>query len=81
MNYFAEIVNNIVKQVIVISADDCNNLPFPASEPVGQAFITSLGITGEWLQTSITGEYRGCYAGIGDTWNGTDFVPSTTDIS
>ena len=77
MNYFAEIRNNFVIQVIVVSAEDCDNLPFPESEPIGQAFIASLGLTGEWLQTSETGAYRGCYAGIGYTWNGTDFVPPT----
>jgi hypothetical protein len=36
-------------------------------------------LTGEWVQTSynnnpIEGASRGKYAGIGDTWNGTDFV-------
>ena len=79
MNYFAEIRNNFVIQVIVVSAEDCDNLPFPESEPIGQAFIASLGLTGEWLQTSETGAYRGCYAGIGYTWNGTDFAPPVID--
>ena len=74
MANFAQVTNNLVTEVIVISDDDCDNLPFPESEPVGQAFIASLGIPGEWLQTSETGEYRGCYAGIEYAWNGTDFV-------
>ena len=69
MNYFANIVNNIVTEVIVVAAESCNNLPFPASEPYGQAFIVSLGQSGDWLQTSITGEYRNCYAGIGYSFN------------
>ena len=80
MANFAQVSNNIVEQVIVIANDDCDNLPFPDSEPVGQAFIASLGYTGEWLQTSYNGNFRGCYAGIGYTWNGTDFVPPTVDI-
>jgi hypothetical protein len=75
MNYFALVTNDIVENVIVVSDEDCDNLQFPESEPVGQAFIASLGLSGEWLQTSETGEYRGCYAGIEYTWNGTDFVP------
>ena len=80
MANFAQVSNTIVEQVIVIANDDCDNLPFPNSEPVGQAFIASLGYTGEWLQTSYNGNFRGCYAGIGYTWNGTDFVPPTVDI-
>jgi hypothetical protein len=81
MAHFAQINNDIVKDVIVISNEDCNDLPFPASEPVGQAFIASLGLIGEWLQTSYNGNFRGCYAGIGYLWNGTDFVPPTVDNS
>jgi len=68
-NYFAQIVDSVVTEVIVISDADCNNLLFPDSEPVGQAFIASLGIAGQWLQTSITGEYRGCYAGVSYTYD------------
>jgi hypothetical protein len=80
MANFAQVTDTIVEQVIVIANDDCDDLPFPDSEPVGQAFIASLGYTGEWLQTSYNGNFRGCYAGIGYTWNGTDFVPPTVDI-
>jgi len=65
MAHFAEMKNQIVQQVIVVSNDDCDNLPFPESEPVGQAFIASLGFTGEYLQTSYNANFRGCYAGIG----------------
>ena len=74
MANFAQVSDTIVEQVIVIANDNCDDLPFPDSEPVGQAFIASLGYTGEWLQTSYNGNFRGCYAGIGYTWNGTDFV-------
>ena len=81
MANFAQVSNTIVEQVIVIANDDCDNLPFPDSEPVGQAFIASLGYTGKWLQTSYNGNFRGCYAGIGYTWNGTDFVPPTVQPS
>jgi len=64
MAHFAQLTNNIVQQVIVVSNDDVDNLPFPTSEPVGQAYIASLGIEGEWLQTSYNGNFRGLYAGI-----------------
>lgn len=69
MAHFAQINNNVVSEVIVIANADCDNLPFPDSEPVGQAFIASLGITGDWLQTSYNGNFRGCYAGIGYTYD------------
>jgi hypothetical protein len=65
MAHFAEVKNNEVSQVIVISNDDCENLPFPESEPVGQAFIASLGIGGTWLQCSYNASFRGCYPGSG----------------
>jgi len=75
MAHFAKLdYENIVQEVIVISNDDCQNLPFPESEPIGQAFIASLGLDGQWIQTSYNGNFRGFYAGVGSLWNGTDFV-------
>jgi hypothetical protein len=65
MAHFAQIKNGFVTQVIVVANSDCGGGDFPASEPVGQAFIASLGIEGEWLQTSYSGSFRGAYAGIG----------------
>ena len=69
MAHFAQVVSDIVQEVIVVANSDCNDLPFPQSEPVGQAFIASLGIAGEWLQTSYNGNFRGTYAGIGYTYD------------
>lgn len=75
MAHFAQINSqNKVVRVINVSNDDCGGGNFPASEPIGQAFIASLGITGQWLQTSYNANFRGKYAGIGDLWDGTDFV-------
>jgi hypothetical protein len=65
MAHFANVQNNEVGQVIVVSNEDCDNLEFPESEPIGQAFIASLGIAGNWLQTSYNGNFRGKYAGVG----------------
>lgn len=65
MAHFAEMNNNKVLQVIVIANTDCDDLPFPESEPVGQAYIASMGITGEWLQTSYNASFRNLFAGIG----------------
>ena len=74
MAHFAQVNNGIVQQVIVVSNDDCGGGDFPASEPIGQALIASLGLFGEWLQTSYHANFRGKYAGIGDLWDGTNFV-------
>jgi hypothetical protein len=69
MAHFAKITNdNKVEQVIVIANDDCGGGEFPTSEPIGQAFIASLGLTGLWLQTSYSASFRNCYAGIGFDW-------------
>jgi hypothetical protein len=69
MAHFARILDNIVEQVIVISNDDCGGGDFPESEPIGQAFIASIGLAGEWLQTSYSGSFRGRYAGVGMTYS------------
>jgi hypothetical protein len=69
MAHFAKVENGIVERVIAISNTDCGDLDFPESEPVGQDFIASLGIEGEWLQTSYNANFRDVYAGIGFTYN------------
>lgn len=75
MAHFAQINNdNVVQQVIVISNDDCGGGNFPASEPIGQAFIAAIGLTGTWLQCSYNANFRGAYPGPGYEWDGTDFV-------
>jgi hypothetical protein len=70
MAHFAKISNGIVESIIVVSDDDCGS-EFPASEPVGQAFIASLNLEGEWKQTSYNHNFRKAYARIGWTY---DFV-------
>jgi hypothetical protein len=72
---------NIVREVIVVGNNDCGGGDFPASEPIGQAFIASIGLTGEWLQTSYHGNFRGKYAGVGDTYDAEldEFVTPTVE--
>lgn len=70
MAHFAKIENGVVTQVIVVANKDCGGGEFPASEPIGQEFITGphpdgLALDGEWRQTSYNGNFRGLYAGIG----------------
>jgi len=73
MAHFARIENGIVREVIVVGNEQA------PTEAAGQAFIASIGLTGEWVQTSynnnpVEGKSRGKYAGIGDLWDGTTFT-------
>lgn len=57
--YFAQIdENNIVLQVIVAEQDYINMLDNPS----------------KWIETFIDGSQRGCYAGIGFTYDATNDV-------
>ncbi len=69
MAHFARIEDGIVREVIVVGNDDCGGLEFPESEPIGQAFIASIGLAGVWRQTSYNSNFRGTYAGIGFTFD------------
>ena len=69
MAHFAKVENGVVQQVIVVSNDDCGGGDFPESEPIGQAFLASLGLSGEWLQTSYHSNFRNCYASPGWTFD------------
>ena len=75
MAHFAKVDDtNIVRQVIVISNADCGGGTFPASEPIGQAFINGphplcLALEGVWLQTSYSGSFRGYFAGLGYSYD------------
>jgi hypothetical protein len=68
MAHFAEIQNNIVTRVLVVNNEDIDGGTFPASEPLGQAFLAACGITGDFLQCSYSGSFRGAYPGPGWTW-------------
>lgn len=82
MAHFAQIENDIVKNVIVISNDDCGGGDYPESEPIGQEFIASLGLSGLWLQTSYHANFRGCYASIGFSYDAVknEFVAPPIEI-
>ena len=74
MAHFAQIENGIVQTVIVVSNDDCAGGDFPASEVAGQAFIASIGLEGQWLQTSYNNNFRRAYAGKGFFYSATKDV-------
>ena len=58
---------NVVREIIVIphkndDDDDITN------------YCNSIGLAGRWIDTSYLGTRRGKFAGIGDTWNGAEFI-------
>ena len=82
MAHFAQIIGDKVTQVIVVADSDCAGGQYPESEPAGQAFIASIGLGGEWRQTSYNSNFRGTYAGIGyafDRANDVFVAPEVTE--
>lgn len=82
--HFAKIEDGVVRQVIVVDNNDCGGGNFPDSEPIGNAFINSIGLPGVWKQTSYNNNFRGSYAGIGYKFDETlgehgEFVPPVVD--
>jgi hypothetical protein len=66
MANFAKIENNIVTQVVVVDN---------SQEHRGQEFLAEdCNLGGTWIQTSYNANFSGKYAGVGDTWNGTEFI-------
>lgn len=85
MAHFAQVDDSgIVRQVIVVSNKDCGGGDYPASNSVGKAFIASIGLGSNWEQTSYNGNFRGKYAGQGDTFDAVadEFVsPAVPEIA
>lgn len=78
MGHFARIdESSIVREVIVVANAAMDDQPFPASEPLGQAMLTESGFDGTFLQCSYNGNFRGCYPGIGYSYDPVNdiFVP------
>ena len=77
MGYFAHVTKTIVTDVHVLADGVTDDLPFPESEPLGQAFLSNLwyDTPESYVECSIDGEYRGVYPGVGYTWDGTIFAP------
>ena len=70
MAYFAQLDDTgTVVQVIAVSNDDAPDPATTNSEPIGQAFIASLGLPDGWRQTSYNANFRKQYAGPGFTYD------------
>lgn len=77
MAHYAEIIDNTVTRVLVVSNDVTHATPDGTEdETLGATFLHDL-LGGEWVQTSYNGNKRGRYAGIGYTYDRTrdEFVP------
>jgi len=70
MAHYARIdSDNKVREVIVVHNDTLTDENGDESEALGQAFVSSLGMQGTWLQCSYNGTFRGVYPGIGYTYD------------
>lgn len=66
MGHFARVDDqSIVREVIVVANAAMDDLPFPDSEPVGQAMLAESGFLGTYLQCSYNASFRGAYPGQG----------------
>ena len=68
MAHFAQIENNMVTKVIVVSNQDTSNKEGFEIEQIGIDFCSNL-LGGTWKQTSYNGNIRKNYAGIGYTYD------------
>ena len=59
----AKIENGVVTQVIVIPRQNNDD------DALITAYCNSIGLPGEWIDTSYLGTRRGKYAGIGDRYD------------
>jgi hypothetical protein len=60
MAHFAKVENGLVTQVVVVDNEH---------ETYGSDYLNSLGLEGTWIQTSYNANFRGKYAGLGDTYD------------
>lgn len=76
MAHFAEIDdNNIVLRVLAVD----NSM-----ESEGETFLSeTLNLGGRWIQTSYNANFRGCFAGIGYSYDSIQdiFIPPYNEVS
>lgn len=67
MAHFAEIDSNgVVLRVLVVANEN---------ESRGQEFLANdCDLGGTWVQTSYNANFGGKFAGVGDIWDGTNFI-------
>lgn len=70
MAHFAKIENGVVKEVIVVNNEVLHDKNGIENEAIGAEFCANL-FGGQWVQTSYNGNFRGKFAGVGDTYDET----------
>jgi hypothetical protein len=70
MAHFAQLENNVVTKVIVVSNQDILDENGQESEQKGIDFCSNF-LGGTWIQTSYNGRIRKNYAGVGYTYDET----------
>lgn len=74
MAHFAEL-NSDNKVIRVLVVDN-------SEEHRGQEFLAEdCGLGGTWVQTSYHANFGGKFASVGDTWDGTNFIPALKEES
>lgn len=80
MAHAARIEDGIVREVIVVP----DNLDATESDAAIEAYIHGIGLSGTWIRTSYnaTNGFRGCYAGIGYSYDSENdvFVAPVVEI-
>lgn len=69
MANFAEIINNKVARIIVLSNADLLDANGIEQEEIGRALCQSLVNDGQWVQTSFNNRFRKQYGDIGFTYD------------
>lgn len=80
MAHFAKIEDGVVREVLVVNNEVLHDENGVEQESIGIDFCKSLyGVDTEWVQTSYNNNFRGKYAGAGDTWDGENFISPTIE--
>ena len=76
---FAQIIGGVV--VNLISLDD-ETIDFTDMDAAGQEFFSALGLEGDFLAHSTTGEFRGKCAMVGDMYDpeADEFVSVSVEV-
>jgi hypothetical protein len=81
MAHFARIEQGTVREVLALANEVIATAAGNDSETKGKKFLQGLfGADTEFVQTSYSGSFRGKYAGIGDLWDGTNFISQAPNV-
>lgn len=67
MAHFAEVLDGVVSRVVVVENHDITDADGIEKPVLAIDFLPPTD--GQWIQTSYNGNFRGCYAGIGYTYD------------